>query len=68
MSLVFEITQALEKLPESERLTMAIAVAAHMTSAYMAAERSVSSGYVRIDPKRIGLTIGEIIERARKNG
>lgn len=67
MCLVFEITQALESVPESDRLSMAIAVAAHMTAAYMGSEKAVSSGFVRVDPKRIGVTIGEIIQGARKN-
>ena len=68
MSLILEITQALKKLPESEQLDMAIALAAHMTTAYIRSERAVSSGYVRKNPKRIGVTIGEIIRGAIKNG
>lgn len=68
MSLVLEITQALESVPEGDRLNMAIALAAHMTSAHIRSERAVSSGYVRKHPKRIGVTIDEIIRGAIKDG
>ena len=68
MTLVAEITKALNSLPESDRLDMAIAIAAHFTGAYMVAEKAVSGGYVRKDPKRIGVTITEIIQGAAKHG
>ena len=68
MSLISDITEALDALPESDRLDMAIAIAAHFTGAYMVAERAVSAGYARKDPKRVAVTIKEIIQGAVKHG
>ena len=47
---------------------MAIAIAAHFTGAYMVAENAVSAGYARKDPKRVAVTIKEIIQGAVKHG
>ena len=67
MTLLKELTTALNTLPPSRRYDTALALAAHFTGLYMNAEADVSGGYVRKRPDRLPITLTDIVARIKED-